>query len=95
MTNPAAASTAGIPHTSASVTVGRSGQPVSIRAELDARGIDTGHRRRDSDLRGPRFLATVKDCHCPVWLNVSGPDILPGDPAAPVSLHATAKEGRR
>ena len=47
-----------IPLTSASVTIGRSGQPVSIRAELDARGIDTGHRRRDNDLRGARFLAT-------------------------------------
>ena len=47
-----------VPLASASVTVGLSGQPVSIRAELDARGIDTGHRRRDSDLRGPRFLAT-------------------------------------
>ena len=35
-----------IPLTSASVTAGRSRQPVSIRAELDARGIDTGHRRR-------------------------------------------------
>lgn len=34
-----------IPLTSASVAVGRSGQPVSVRAELDARGIDTGHVR--------------------------------------------------
>ena len=33
------------------MTVNRSGQPVSIRAELDPRGIDTGNRRRDSDLR--------------------------------------------
>jgi polyisoprenoid-binding protein YceI len=47
-----------IPLVSATVTVGPGGQPVGIRAELDARGIDTGHRRRDSDLRGPRFLAT-------------------------------------
>jgi hypothetical protein len=45
MTNPTAAETAG-PF-----------QPVSIRAELDPRGIDTGNRRRDSDLRGARFLA--------------------------------------
>jgi polyisoprenoid-binding protein YceI len=47
-----------VPLVSASVTVGPSGQPVSVRAELDARGIDTGHPRRDRDLRGARFLAT-------------------------------------
>jgi polyisoprenoid-binding protein YceI len=46
-----------VPLVSASVTVGPSGQPVSVRAELDARGIDTGHPRRDRDLRGARFLA--------------------------------------
>jgi polyisoprenoid-binding protein YceI len=111
-----------VPFVSASVTVGRSGQPVSVRAELDARGIDTGHRRRDSDLRGARFLATdrwpaitfqasdvqasgtgwaidgtlsVKDCHCPVRLDVSGPDMPPDDPAAPVNLRATARLDRR
>jgi polyisoprenoid-binding protein YceI len=111
-----------VPLVSASVTVGPSGQPVSVRAELDARGIDTGHRRRDSDLRGARFLATdqwpaityqasdvqasgarwtidgtltVKDCDCPVRLNVSGPDTPPDDPAAPVNLRATARLDRR
>jgi polyisoprenoid-binding protein YceI len=111
-----------VPLASASVTIGVSGQPVSVRAELDARGIDTGHRRRDSDLRGPRFLATdrwpaitfqgsnvqasgtgwtvdgtltVKDCHCPVRLNVNGPDIPPDDPAALVNLRATARLDRR
>jgi polyisoprenoid-binding protein YceI len=47
-----------VPLVSARVTVGPSGQPVSVRAELDARGIDTGHPRRDRDLRGARFLAT-------------------------------------
>ena len=46
-----------VPLANASVIVGPSGQPVSVRAELDARGIDTGNRRRDGDLRGPRFLA--------------------------------------
>ena len=46
-----------IPLTSAAVHVGPGGDPVSARAELDARGIDTGHRRRDHDLRGRRFLA--------------------------------------
>jgi polyisoprenoid-binding protein YceI len=111
-----------VPLISAAVTVGQGGQPVSVRAELDARGIDTGHRRRDSDLRGPRFLATgrwpaitfqasdvqasgtgwtidgtltVKDCQCPVRLNVNRPDIPPDDPAAPVSLRATARLDRR
>ena len=49
-----------IPLTRASVTVNRSGQPISIRAELDPRGIDTGNRRRDSDLRGARFLAASR-----------------------------------
>jgi polyisoprenoid-binding protein YceI len=111
-----------IPLASASVTVGPGGQPVSVRAELDARGIDTGHRRRDSDLRGTRFLATdqwptitfqathvqasgagwtidgtltVKDCHCPVRLSANRPDRLPGDPAVPVNLSATARLDRR
>jgi polyisoprenoid-binding protein YceI len=111
-----------VPLTSASVIVGPSGQPVSVRAELDARGIDTGNRRRDSDLRGPRFLATdrwpaitfeasdvqasgagwtingtltIKDRYCPVRLDVSGPDIRPGDPAAPVGLRATGRLDRR
>jgi polyisoprenoid-binding protein YceI len=111
-----------VPLVGASVTVGLSGQPVSVRAELDARGIDTGHRRRDGDLRGPRFLATdrwpaisfrasdvqasgagwtidgtlrVKDCDCPVRLDVSGADIRPNDPAASVNLCATARLDRR
>jgi polyisoprenoid-binding protein YceI len=47
-----------IPLTSAVIHVDPGGQPVSIRAELDARGIDTGNRRRDKDLRGRRFHAT-------------------------------------
>lgn len=111
-----------VPLVSASVTVGLSGQPVSVRAELDARGIDTSHRRRDSDLRGARFLATdrwptitfqasdvqvsgagwtidgtltVKDCDCPVRVDVSDADIRPNDPAASVNLCATARLDRR
>jgi len=47
-----------IPLTSAVVHVDADGHPASIRAELDARGIDTGNKRRDQDLRGRRFLAT-------------------------------------
>jgi hypothetical protein len=42
-----------IPVTSATVTAGPDGQPLGLRAELDAHGIDTGNQRRDSDLRGP------------------------------------------
>jgi polyisoprenoid-binding protein YceI len=48
-----------MPLTSAAVTIGLDDRPVSIRAEVDASGIDTGNRRRDSDLRGPRFLGTA------------------------------------
>lgn len=48
-----------MPLTSAAVTIALDGRPVSIRAEIDARGIDTGHQRRDGDLRGPRFLGTA------------------------------------
>ena len=47
-----------IPLTSAVVHVGLDGEAVSLRAELDARGLRTGHVRRDKDLRGRRFLAT-------------------------------------
>ena len=47
-----------IPLTSASVTVSANGLPTSVRAELDAHGIDTANRRRDKDLCGRRFLAT-------------------------------------
>ena len=47
-----------IPLISAVVQVGPRGEPVSLRAELDARGIHTGNVRRDHDLRGRRFLAT-------------------------------------
>jgi polyisoprenoid-binding protein YceI len=87
-----------IPLTSASVTIGRSGQPVSIRAELDARGIDT-YQASDVQASGPGWTVdgtlTVKDCHCPVRMDVNGPDIPQGDPAAPVSLRATARLDRR
>jgi polyisoprenoid-binding protein YceI len=47
-----------IPLTSAVIHVGPGGRPEHARAELDPRGIDTGNRRRDKDLRGRRFLAT-------------------------------------
>ena len=47
-----------LPVTSAEVTIDGNGQPACIRAELDVRGIDTGHRRRDADLRGAKFFGT-------------------------------------
>jgi polyisoprenoid-binding protein YceI len=47
-----------LPVTSAEVTIDSDGQPARIRAELDVGGIDTGHRRRDADLRGARFFGT-------------------------------------
>ena len=47
-----------LPVTSAEVTIDSHGQPARIRAELDVRGIDTGHGRRDADLRGMRFFGT-------------------------------------
>ncbi len=47
-----------LPVTSAEVIIDSNGQPARIRAELDVGGIDTGHRRRDADLRGARFFDT-------------------------------------
>lgn len=47
-----------IPLASAVVHVGPGGEPEYVRADLDPGGIDTGNRRRDTDLRGRRFLAT-------------------------------------
>ena len=49
-----------IPLIGATVHVGPGGYPASIRAALDAAGIDTGHSRRDRDLRGKRFLAAER-----------------------------------
>jgi polyisoprenoid-binding protein YceI len=36
--------------------VGSDGRPVAVHAELDLRTIDTGNRRRDTDLRKARLL---------------------------------------
>jgi polyisoprenoid-binding protein YceI len=47
-----------IPVTVAELTVGSGGHPARLHAELDVRGLDTGSRRRDRDLRRPRFLGT-------------------------------------
>src|SRR6201987_4831278 len=45
-----------IPLNRATVQVDAGGHTVSIRAELDAVGIDTGHGRRARGVRGRRFL---------------------------------------
>jgi polyisoprenoid-binding protein YceI len=43
--------------TAATIDVGTDGRPRRLQATLDSASIDTGHARRDSDLRGKRFLA--------------------------------------
>ena len=43
--------------TAGTIEVGPDGQPQRFHAVLDPASIDTGHARRDSDLRGKRFLA--------------------------------------
>ena len=42
--------------TGATVEVDAAGRPVRLVASLDPASIDTGHPRRDKDLRGRRFL---------------------------------------
>jgi polyisoprenoid-binding protein YceI len=43
--------------TGGTIEAGRDGRPQRLHATLDPASIDTGHARRDSDLRGKRFLA--------------------------------------
>ena len=43
--------------TAGTIEVGADGRPVRLRATLNPASIDTGNARRDSDLRGRRFLA--------------------------------------
>jgi polyisoprenoid-binding protein YceI len=43
--------------TAATIEVGQDGRPQRFHATLDPASIDTGHARRDADLRGKRFLA--------------------------------------
>ena len=47
--------------TAGTIEVGTDGRPVRLHATLDPASIDTGNARRDSDLRGRRFLAV--DAH--------------------------------
>jgi polyisoprenoid-binding protein YceI len=79
-----------IPLVGATVHVGPGGYPVSIRAELDAAGIDTGHPRRDKDLRGRRFLATDR---WPV-ITFEADDIRPDETAWTVTGTLTVKDTR-
>ncbi len=77
-----------IPLASATVHVDAGGHPVSIRAELDVDGIDTGHRRRDRDLRGRRFLATGR---WPV-MRFEAASIQPDEPGWTVTGTLTVKD---
>ena len=43
--------------TAGTIEVGKDGRPQRFHATLDPASIDTGHARRDADLRGKRFLA--------------------------------------
>jgi polyisoprenoid-binding protein YceI len=43
--------------TAGTIEVGKDGRPLRFQATLDPASIDTGHARRDADLRGKRFLA--------------------------------------
>jgi polyisoprenoid-binding protein YceI len=45
-----------VPITEGTVKIGVSGKPAAISGSLDLGAIDTGHARRDKDLRQPRFL---------------------------------------
>jgi polyisoprenoid-binding protein YceI len=47
--------------TAATIEVGQDGHPRRFHATLDPASIDTGHARRDADLRGKRFLAVDAD----------------------------------
>ena len=42
--------------TAATIEIDPAGRPVRLVADLDPATIDTGHPRRDKDLRGKRFL---------------------------------------
>jgi polyisoprenoid-binding protein YceI len=43
--------------TAGTIEVGNDGRPQRFHATLEPASIDTGHARRDADLRGKRFLA--------------------------------------
>ena len=45
-----------IPVRSGKVEIGGGGRPLTVDALLDLAGVDTGHARRDKDLRGPKLL---------------------------------------
>lgn len=49
-----------VPIADAAVRVDADGRPVGVTAVLALDGIDTGHARRDADLRKPRLLDTAR-----------------------------------
>jgi polyisoprenoid-binding protein YceI len=59
-----------VPIRHAWVDVDDTGRPLTVHAELDLVGIDTGNNRRDTDLRKPRLLDTEK---FPTLTFVGGP----------------------
>ena len=79
-----------IPLLRAVVHVDAGGHPTSIRAELDAAGIGTGHRRRDQDLHGQRFFATGR---WPV-IRFEADDISPDEAGFTVNGTLTVKDTR-
>ena len=52
-----------VPVSAAWVDVSQPGDPVHVHAVLDLAGIDSGHQRRDADLRKPRLLDTQRYPH--------------------------------
>jgi polyisoprenoid-binding protein YceI len=45
-----------VPVLEGTVEVGRDGTPIAVHGRLDLGALDTGHPRRDRDLRAPRLL---------------------------------------
>ncbi|MGI5239866.1 YceI family protein [Dactylosporangium sp. CA-139066] len=49
--------------TAGTIEIDPDGRPVRLSGTLDPASIDTGNRRRDRDLRGPRFLDVAHHPH--------------------------------
>jgi polyisoprenoid-binding protein YceI len=77
--------------TSGTIEVGDHGQPQRLHATLDPASIDTGNARRDSDLRGKRFL----DVATYPRMEISAELIAAADGGwyAEATLHARGHEG--
>lgn len=68
--------TGSVPVLSGHVEVAADGTPTAVRAELDPGRVDTGHARRDRDLRGKRFFGPAPS---PVLVFDAGPATRVGD----------------